>query len=739
MQLLKIFRLTLLLVLVNTLSSLAQVITPTKLSTAVSKTTLKVGEETELIVNARIQDTWHLYATDFDPDLGPTVFSFAFAKSPTYELVGLPKSVGAQKHYDEVFKGNVTYFEKTGVIRQRIRVLQPGALTIKTDVEYQSCTDVDGRCIPGNETLSFGPLEVTGTAVAPTASPASPSPGTQGAVTPAASTTPAATASTAPETTTEATTEPAPQTTAAPTGEAETPIVAQTAPQKAVASVNLQDNKPAGTGLSLWKYLLLAFGAGLVAVLMPCVYPMLPMTVSYFTNNSRSRGEAITKALVYGLSIVSIYTGVGVVLSLLFGADAANLISSHWLPNLLSFVIFIIFGMSFLGLFEINAPSSLVNKVDAQADKGGWSGLFFMAATLVLVSFSCTVPIVGSVAIAAANGELLRPTLGMLAFSTAFALPFFLFALFPTWLKSMPRSGGWLNTLKVVLGFVELGMAFKFLSSADLSYHWGLLPRPIFLAIWIVLAGLLGLYLLGKFRLSHDSETTHVSVPRLLMSAVAFSFMLYMVPGLFGAPLNGLSALAPPATRQDYAWLNANAAPVMTTAGTELCSSPRFAESLELPHNLSGYFTLQEALACARQQGKPVFVDFTGHNCGNCRVMEATVWSDPRVLKRLQNDFVLVALYADDKTELPSNQWYTSARDQRVKKTLGEQNLDFQITRFNMNAQPYYALLDPSSTLEKPVVLAPPVAYESDINKFIAFLDAGVARYKQQAQAVAQQ
>jgi thiol:disulfide interchange protein len=738
MYYLKILLLVPLLVLSGALRSVGQVLTPTKLSVAVGKSALKVGEETDLIVNATIQNTWHLYATDFDPDLGPTVFSFSFTKSPAYELVGKPKSVGAQKHFDEVFKGDVTYFEKTGVIRQRIRVLQPGALTIKADVEYQSCTDVDGRCIPGNETLSFGPLEVTGTAVAPT----NPTTGSGLGAAPAA--TPATTAASAPAAAAPATA----ATTATPDSDssavtaatADAPVVAPAASAAAgTAAVAIQSSQPAGTAISLWKYLLLAFGAGLVAVLMPCVYPMLPMTVSYFTNNSRSRGEAISKALVYGLSIISIYTGVGVVLSLLFGADAANLISSHWLPNLLSFVIFIIFGMSFLGLFEINAPSGLVNKVDAQADKGGWSGLFFMAATLVLVSFSCTVPIVGSVAIAAANGELLRPTLGMLAFSTAFALPFVLFALFPTWLKSMPRSGGWLNTLKVVLGFVELGMAFKFLSSADLSYHWGLLPRPIFLAIWIVLAGLLGLYLLGKFRLSHDSESTHVSVPRLLMSAVAFSFMLYMVPGLFGAPLNGLSALAPPATRQDYAWLNANAAPVVSTAASTLCTTPRFSDQLELPHNLTGYFTLQEALACARQQNKPVFVDFTGHNCGNCRVMEATVWSDPRVLKRLQENFVIVALYADDKTELPADQWYTSTRDQRVKKTLGEQNLDFQISRFNMNAQPYYTLLDPSSTLEKPVLLAPAVAYESDVNKFIEFLDAGVARYKQQAQAVAQQ
>ncbi|UOQ53014.1 protein-disulfide reductase DsbD family protein [Hymenobacter cellulosivorans] len=713
----------------------AQVLTPAKLSVTTSQATAKAGEELDLIVNARIDNTWHLYATDFDPDLGPTVFTFAFAQSPAYELVGKPKSVGAKKKFDDVFKGDVTYFEKTGQIRQRIRVLQPGPLTIKADVEYQSCTDVDGRCIPGNETLSFGPIEVSGPAVA-AAAPAATSPAA--VATPAATapaTTPASTAPSVTRPTDSAAVAAAPAPTTTPDASA---AVAPAAPEAAVGAATVVaagSNTPAGTGLSLWKYLLLAFGAGLVAVLMPCVYPMLPMTVSYFTNKS-SRGEATSKALVYGLSIISIYTGVGVVLSLLFGADAANVISSHWLPNLLSFVIFLLFGMSFLGMFEINAPSSLVNKVDAKADQGGWSGLFFMAATLVLVSFSCTVPIVGSVAIAAANGELLRPTLGMLAFSTAFALPFVLFALFPTWLKSMPRSGGWLNTLKVVLGFVELAMAFKFLSSADLSYHWGLLPRPVFLAIWIVLAGLLGMYLLGKIRLPHDSDNPRVSVPHLLLGAVALSFMLYMVPGLFGAPLNALSALAPPPARQDFAWFNTGTAPASATAST-LCTSPRYADALELPHNLSGYFTLQEALACAKEQNKPIFVDFTGHNCGNCRVMEAGVWSDPRVLQRLREDYIIVALYADDKTELPADQWYTSKRDQRVKKTLGEQNLDFQISRFNMNAQPYYTLLSPSSTLENPVVLTPAVTYESDVTKFIQFLDAGKAQHQRQSAPVA--
>jgi thiol:disulfide interchange protein DsbD len=401
-----------------------------------------------------------------------------------------------------------------------------------------------------------------------------------------------------------------------------------------------------------------------------------------------------------------------------------------------SFVIFIVFGLSFLGLFEINAPSALVNKADAQADKGGWTGLFFMAATLVLVSFSCTVPIVGSVAIAAANGELLRPTLGMLAFSLAFALPFIVFALFPAWLKSLPRSGGWLNVLKVVLGFVELGMAFKFLSSADLSYHWGLVPRPLFLTIWIVLAAVLGFYLLGKIRLPHDSETSHVSVPRLMMALVAFTFAVYLVPGLFGAPLPTLSAIVPPATRSDFNLATAGGtAPMAITVSGTTGTPARYSDILELPLGLGGFFTLQEALRDARQQGKPVFIDFTGHNCGNCRRMEADVWSHDEVLRQLRDDYVVVALYVDDKTTLPSAEWYTSPRDGRVKTTMGEQNMDFQISHFNANAQPYYVLLDPADATSKPLIT--PIAYEPSVAQFSAFLRAGLQQFRRQHEPVA--
>jgi len=717
-----------------TLSATAQVLTPTHLSTALSQPAAKVGEEVELIINARIDDKWHLYASDFSDEVGPVVFTVTFKPSPAYALVGKLQSIKSHHEQDEVFKGEVAFWEKTGQLRQRIKVLQPGPLTIAATADYQSCTTVDGRCVPGNDPLTFGPLTVTGAAA-----PTKPT----GAATPPAS----------PAKTTTAAAAPAPKDAAAAVAAAPAPVAAQPTDSTAsVAAPTIRSEIAAapaapaavapvgpstGVGLSLWQYLLLAFGGGLLAVIMPCVYPMLPMTVSYFTSMGGTRRRSVLMACGYGLSIMAIYTGAGVLLSLLFGADAANFISSHWLPNVVSFLIFIVFGLSFLGLFEINAPSALVNKADAQADKGGWTGLFFMAATLVLVSFSCTVPIVGSVAIAAANGELLRPTLGMLAFSLAFALPFILFALFPTWLKSLPRSGGWLNVLKVVLGFVELGMAFKFLSSADLSYHWGLVPRPVFLTIWVVLAAVLGFYLLGKIRLPHDSETPHVSVPRLVMAMVAFMFAVYLVPGLFGAPLPTLSALVPPPTRHDFSLAAPTGAvvPAVATSTATACATARYADILELPLGLDGFFTLQEAIKCAKEQGKPVFVDFTGHNCGNCRRMEADVWSHEEVLRQLRNDYVVVALYADDKTTLPRTEWYTSRRDGRVKSTMGEQNLDFQISKFNANAQPYYVLLDPNDATNTPLLA--PIAYEPSVTKFSEYLQAGVKQFRSQRAPVA--
>jgi thiol:disulfide interchange protein len=714
----------------------AQVLTPTHLSTALSQPKAAVGTEIDLIVNARIQEKWHLYASDFSEDVGPTVFTMKFQPSPSYELVGKLESVKSHHAQDPVFKGEVSYWENTGQMRQRIKVLQPGTLTIKADADYQSCTDVDGRCVPGSDALTFGPLTVTGgksVAVAPATATPPPARKPVATIAPSVAAPVVTAAAPAPDTTAAATTiAAAPTAVVAPAASAESTANVEATTPVAIAA-------PSADAGGLWSFGLLAFLSGLAALLTPCVFPMVPMTVSYFTGGQDSRSRGILKALVYGLSIILIYTLIGVVVARLLGEEGPNFMATHWLPNLVFFVVFVVFGLSFLGLFEINLPNSLVNKADTQADKGGWLGVFFMAFTLVLVSFSCTGPIVATVLGLAARGQTLAPVVGMVGFSLAFALPFTLFAIFPSMLKSLPRSGGWLNTVKVVLGFVELMLALKFLSMVDLAYHWGVLTRDVYLVLWIVLSALLGLYLLGKFRLSHDSALEHLSVGRLLMAVLAFSFMTYLIPGLFGAPLPLLAGYLPPQSNHDFSIASNEGgragATVTQVALPTQCEAPRYAEFLELPHGLNGYFDLEQAKRCARAQHKPIFIDFTGHACVNCRKMEASVWSDPQVLKRLREDYVVVALYVDDKAELPTAEQYVSPRDKQLKTTLGKRNADLQITRYGFNAQPYYVLLDPNDSSNKPLIT--PVAYEPDINRFGSFLDRGVSQFRQR-QGVAQ-
>ena len=481
-----------------------------------------------------------------------------------------------------------------------------------------------------------------------------------------------------------------------------------------------------GADGSLTGFLLWAFGAGLLSLLTPCVYPMIPFTVSFFTNQGGSRAKGILSALLYGFSIIAIYTAIGLLFSGLFGIDSANAFSTHWLPNLLFFAILVGFGLSFLGLFEIVLPGSLATKADIQSEKGGWYGIFFMALTLAVVSFSCTAPIAGQLLILSSQGEKFRAALGMMAYSSAFAVPFTLFAIFPSWLKSLPKSGGWLNSVKVVLGFLELALAMKFLSIADQVYHWGLLDRDVFLAIWIVLFALVGFYLLGKIRLPHDSESKNVSVPRLVLAIGAFSFVVYLVPGLFGAPLKPLTGLLPPQTTQDF---DLSAARHETNSvgprSVEPVEKPKYADFLKTPQGLPGFFDYQEGLAYAKRVGKPVFLDFTGHGCVNCREMEARVWSEPSVLSRLRNDYVVVSLYVDEKRALPESEWYTSTYDNRLKKTIGAQNFDLQLTRFRANAQPYYRLLDSDGN----DLLPQAIGYEPDAAKFAAFLDRGKSTF----------
>ena len=469
----------------------------------------------------------------------------------------------------------------------------------------------------------------------------------------------------------------------------------------------------------LWSLIIEAILWGLAMLLTPCVFPMIPMTVSFFLKGSENVHQGRFKAFMYGLFIVLLYTvPICVIIGLtrLLGgetvtADIFNWLATHWLPNLIFFLVFMVFAASFFGAFEIVLPSSWQNRSDANTGKKGLAGVFFMALTLVLVSFSCTGPIVGSVLIKSTRGEFWTPMVTMLAFSVAFALPFTLFALFPQLLKKL-RSGSWLNSVKVVMGFVEVAFGFKFLSVADQTYHWGLLDREVYLAIWIVVFTLLGLYLLGKIRFKYDEPVESIGITRLALSIAVFSFVVYMIPGMFGAPLKALSGYLPPIETQDFVLTPGASAPVAEASPAE---GNRY--GLKIAHNLPGYFTLEEALAAAQASGKPVFVDVTGHGCTNCREMEARVWSDPEVLRRLRDNFEIIALYTDDKQRLPESEWLVTPAGKTLK-TLGSVNSYIARTRFNVNAQPNYLILSPEGE-----ILAGPRGYNLSIPGFIAFLD----------------
>ena len=665
--------------LLTSAASVAQILQPATWTYRPSQTSVVPGDTMDLIFEVTIDTNWYLYSSDFDPELGPMVTEFTFAPNGGYQLIDSVQPVGAKRKYDEVWEGEYTYFTGTAEFRQKIRVTNE-PVTIRGNYAYQVCTDVDGQCIPGEGEFVFN----FASNEAPGGSTATQTPPVDGEVIP--------------------------------------PAISR--------DFNQRDST---TPYALPTFFLIAFAAGLAALATPCVFPMIPMTVTFFSSSSAGRGEAVRKAVVYGLSIVVLYVVLGVLVSVLFGPAFANWLSTHWLPNLFFFAVFVLFGLSFLGLFEITLPSSLVNSVDQQSDRGGYSGVFFMAFTLVLVSFSCTGPIVGSVLVESAGGQFTKPIVGMLGFSMAFAVPFALFAAFPQWLRSLPKSGGWLNAVKVVLGFLELALALKFLSVADQVYHWGLLDREVYLALWIVIFAMMGFYLMGKIRLPHDSPIESVSVPRLLLALVTFAFVVYLIPGLFGAPLKALAGYLPPMHTHDFNVPRLLAEQVSRQSGTvaltaaqdTLCELPKHADRLHLPHGLEGYFDYEQALACARAQNKPLFIDFTGHGCVNCREMEANVWSHPEVLRRLQRDYVVVALYVDEKETLPESDWYTSAYDNKVKKSIGQQNADFQITSFRNNAQPYYVLLNHDGQL-----LQQPQAYDLSVPRFVDFLDTGQEHFR---------
>lgn len=672
---------------------------PAEWTVSSSKIDIKLNDEIELSFKAKVPENWYLYSNDFDPNLGPVQFEIEYDKNSGFVLIDKKaKPIKPKRKFDNIWGGEVSYFVGEALFKQKIKI-NDKISSIKGTLIYQICTDIDGKCV-----LFEKDFELKFNYSGPRAKKSSKNP-CDGIIYPNEEIEKTVSDSNEIKSTKEA-----------------APIKTQTLMDKG-GNCEPQVFETVKEE-SLFGFFLLAFLSGLAALLTPCVFPMIPMTVSFFIKNAKSRKESIKTGIIYGISIIGIYTLIGTLVSVIFGAEIANWLSTHWIPNLFFFIIFVVFAASFLGMFEIVLPSSLVNKIDAKADKGGLIGVFFMAFTLVLVSFSCTGPIVGTIIVQSTQGNFILPIIGMFGFSLAFALPFSFFAIFPQWLNTLPKSGGWLNSVKVVLGFVELALGLKFLSVADQTYHWGLLDREIYLAIWIILAFLLGLYLIGKIRFSHDSELSYVGVPRFMLAIVAFTFSLYMVPGLFGANLPGLAGYLPPMSTHDF-----NLPGMIEKASNKdnaPCGPAKYSDKLHLPHGLDGYFEYKQAIQCAREQKKPLFIDFTGHGCVNCRKMEEKVWAKPEILDRLKEDFIVVALYVDDRTPLEEKDWVVSKVDGKVKKTIGEVNADFQICNFNNNAQPFYVILDQDEKL----LAAPVGTMDYDVTKFKEFLDAAKNEYK---------
>ena len=688
------------------------------------------GDAYRIVLEAAIPAGYHMY--DMGPyEGGPTATTIVLTPGEGVQLDGpVEQLTKAHTYYDELFGMQIGTLSGKPRFAQKVH-LATAKGTVTALLEWMICND--SSCMPPDET------ELT-IEIAASAAPAAPAKGEAVQSAPAATTpvkttpvkaetTPAAaTAQTAESAVQEPAQEAAPAT-VAPAGE-------QTEPAAEAAPV-----KDAAGSKGLWALIIEAILWGFAALLTPCVFPMVPMTVSYFLKGEGGAAMGRLRASLYGLFIVLLYTvpiAAIILITRIVGGDAVtadifNWLATHWLPNIIFFLVFMVFAASFFGAFEITMPSWMVNKTDSKADTKGIGGIFFLALTLVLVSFSCTGPIVGSVLIKSTSGEFWTPIITMLAFSVAFALPFTLFALFPSVLKKLPKSGGWLNSVKVVIGFIEVALGMKFLSVADQTYHWGLLDREVYLAVWIVVFALLGFYLLGKIRFAHDSDLPYVGVGRLTLAIIVFSFVVYMIPGMWGAPLKALSGYLPPLTTQDFVLGQHTAA---VPAGTSASGShtlltvegkqPKYSDFLHLPHGLEGFFDLKEAEAYAAKVGKPLFIDFTGHGCVNCREMEARVWSDPQVLDILRNDYVICALYSDDKKVLPESEWVTTDAG-KVLKGLGKINSYYALKTYGVNAQPYYVLQGADG---RPLVA--PRGYDLSVEGFVEFLQSGLAAYKQQ-------
>ena len=699
-----------------------------------STTEAKVGDVIEIVLTTTAPKNWYIYSSNVECEVGPIKAAFEFEKNSTFELVGKFYSIGDKTEIDDIFNCKVGKFDKKAELRHKIKILSINPV-VKGFLEGQMCNNVSGMCVPlETPDMVFTGLKVRGEdIIIPTNSIDNKAGDTSANNTHVQQNGDCSeyqklirkldklTGSNEDEV--EVSTlnnEPYVPTYLYKAKKAED--VGQCEPIKYEGDIA---GIPKG---SLFGFFLLAFISGLAALITPCVFPMIPMTVAFFMKGkeSKSKNKSIKNGLLFGGSIIFIYTVLGSFFGIIFGPEAANWLATHWIPNIFFFLIFVFFAAAFFGAFELVLPSWLVNKVDKQADRGGMIGIFFMALTLALVSFSCTGPIVGVVIVESLSGDFVKPVIGMFGFSLAFALPFSLFAMFPNWLNSLPKSGGWLNSVKVTLGFLELALGLKFLSIVDQTYHWGILDREVYLALWIVIFTLLGVYLLGKLKFAHDSDVNFMRVPRLIFAICTFSFVIYLFPGMFGAPLKGLAGYLPPMSTHDFPILEK-----LTGPRGVVCEEPMYSSKLHLPHNLQGYFDYEQGMACAKKLNKPVFIDFTGHGCVNCREMEARVWSDERVLDLLSKEFVIIALYVDEKKiKLPEEEHYISKVTGRMVTDLAKKNSDIQVCMFGSNSQPNYVLLNNEEKL-----LNYPTQYDLNVENFITFLKTGVRNYKNEQRA----
>lgn len=624
-----------------------------------------------LIATATIKEGWHLYSQQV-PDDGPVPTAFTFNPSDNYKILGKTQQEEGVTKHDPTFDMQITYFEKQAKFKQPI--LKKGELgTIEGNVNFMVCNDE--RCLPPKtEPLHFifknnGDKQEAGAHFEKNKSDTS-----------------------------------------------------KKTPAKKEVNASLTSTKKASSEKrGIWGIFIVAFFSGFAALLTPCVFPMIPMTVSFFTKQSKTRAKGVSNAIIYGISIIIIYVLLGSLVTLVFGADALNAFSTSLWFNLIFFILLVVFAVSFLGAFEIILPSSWGTKIDSQADRGGFIGIFFMALALAIVSFSCTGPIVGTILVQAASKGGWAPLIGMFGFSLALAIPFALFAAFPGWLNSLPKSGGWLNTVKVVLGFLELAMAFKFLSIADLVMQYHLLERETFLAIWIAIFGALALYLFGKIKLPHDTPTPYISVGRLSLGLLVLAFTIYMIPGLWGAPLQWISGFPPPLQYSESPY-GVGYQKTGTLATTQL---PQGAELG--PHDIPVFHDYKTGMAYAKKVNKPVMLDFTGYGCVNCRKMEERVWPNPQVLQVLKNEVVLISLYVDDKRKLPEEEQYVSETTGNKIVSVGNKWSDFQIKKYKANAQPFYVLIDHQGEN-----LNEPTAYDPDVDSYLQWLREGIGVFQKQ-------